>query len=98
VTYLEELARDIRMFVPAGVLPGGNMTDLFVAYAVLLLAKGEQVSAEDVHNAWVGWMISKGERHESMVPLAELTAEVQAKDFPFVIAIRSVAQRLVAGR
>jgi hypothetical protein len=96
-TYLEELAQEIRSSVPSGVLPGEDTTDLFVTYAVLLLAKGGQVSTEDVHNAWVGWMISRGEQHASMVPLAELSPETQAKDSPFVVAIRSVAQKLSAG-
>lgn len=60
-------------------------------YAVLLLAKGESVSAEDVHNAWVAWMAARGEIHESMRPFSELTSATKAEDSPFVMAIRRVA-------
>ena len=59
---------------------------------VLLLAKGEEVTREDVHNAWVAWMLDKGEAHESMVPFAELSAETQAEDSPFMAAVRAVAR------
>jgi hypothetical protein len=96
VTYLEELAEDIRAAVPEGALPDVDTGDLFLTYAVLLLAKGEQVSIDDVHNAWVGWMVARGERHGAMVPLEELAPETQAKDLPFAVAIRRVAQELAA--
>jgi hypothetical protein len=39
-------------------------------------------------------MESSGEEHESMVPFSERPTDTQAADSPFVIAIRSVAQRL----
>lgn len=93
MTYLEEVAQEIRDSVPGGVLPGEDTTALFLVYAVLLLAKGEHVSAEDVHNAWVGWMVGQGRPHESTVPAADLTPETLAKDLPFVTAIRTVARR-----
>jgi hypothetical protein len=48
---------------------------------------------EDVHNAWVAWMLDKGETHESIVPFVELSAETQAEDSPFMVAVRTVAQR-----
>jgi len=92
VTYLEALADDIRNAVSRNAVPSGDTTDLFVIYAVLLLAKGEKVSSEDVHNAWVAWEIGRGEHHESMVPFAELPAATQVEDSPFVAAIRHVAR------
>ena len=75
-------------------MPDEDTSDLFLAYAVLLLAKGEAVTREDVHNSWVAWMESKGEEHESMVPFAELPLGTQGEDSPFVLAIRSVARTL----
>ncbi len=90
MTYLDEIGEAIRSAVPAEALPD-DTTDLFRSYAVLLLAKGEAVTREDVHNAWVAWMASRGEEHESMVPFAELPAATQAEDSPYVLAIRSVA-------
>jgi hypothetical protein len=94
VTYLDAIAEDIRRAVTPAALPGDDTSDLFLLYAVLLLAKGEAVNGEDVHNAWVAWMKSKGEEHESMVPFAELPLATQGEDLPFVLAIRSVARTL----
>ena len=92
MTYLDKIGEAIRNAVPPETLPDEDMTDLFRLYAVLLLAKGEAVTREDVHNAWVAWMASKGDERESMVPFAELPAATQAEDSPYVLAIRSVAR------
>jgi hypothetical protein len=92
VTYLDEVATDIRNAVPPDALPDGDTRSLFLSYAVLLLAKGEAVTQEDVHNAWVAWAASMGGDREAMVPFSELSLVIQAEDLPFVIAIRAVAQ------
>jgi len=93
MTYLDAVAAEIRSAVPPEALPDEDTSSLFRIYAVLLLAKGEDVTREDVHNAWVAWMLGKGEAHESMVPFAELSAETQAEDSPFMVAVRTVARR-----
>jgi hypothetical protein len=94
MTYLDTLAEEIRGAVAADALPQDEDTSsLFRTYAVLLLAKGEEVTREDVHNAWVAWMLDRGETHESLVPFAELSAETQAEDSPFMVAVRTVARR-----
>lgn len=98
MTYLDEVAADIHNAVPADALPDEDTTTLFLSYAVLLLAKGESVTREDVHNAWVAWMESNGKEHESMVPFSELPTETQAEDSPYVLAIRGVALRLKGRR
>ena len=90
--YLEELAQEIRDQVSPAALPDADTDSLFLLYAVLLLAKGEATSAEDVHNAWACWMVSRGEAHPSLVPFSSLDAETRAEDSPFVVAIRSVAR------
>ena len=59
---------------------------------MLLLAR-EEVTREDVHNAWVAWMTGNGENHESMVPFAKLPTDTQAEDSPLVVAIRTVARK-----
>ncbi|MGA2471107.1 MAG: hypothetical protein ABSG64_10495 [Solirubrobacteraceae bacterium] len=92
MTYLDVVASQIRDKLPGELIPESGGDDLFRAYAVLALAKGEDVSRADVHHAWVAWMLSRGEEHESMVPFAELDAETQSEDSPFVAAIRSVAK------
>jgi hypothetical protein len=94
VTYLDAIAEDIRRAVSPSALPGDDTSDLFLMYAVLLLAKGDAVTHEDVHNAWVAWMESKGEEHESMVPFTALPSGKQGEDSPFVRAIRGVARKL----
>jgi hypothetical protein len=97
MTYLDTLAEEIRGAVAEDVLPDQDTSSLFRTYAVLMLAKGEEVTREDVHNAWVAWMLDKGERHESLVPYAKLPAETQAEDSPFMVAVRTVARRLKDG-
>jgi hypothetical protein len=92
MTYLDAVAMDIREATPSDKLPDESSTGLFLNYAVLLLAKGEAVTKEDVHNAWVAWMASEGREHESMVPFIALPQEVQDEDSPFVTAIRTVAR------
>ncbi len=92
MTYLDAVAADIRNAVPADAQPDEDTTNLFLSYAVLMLAKGEGVTGEDVHNAWVAWMKARGEVHDSMVPFSELPPETQFEDSPYVRAIRSVAQ------
>jgi hypothetical protein len=90
--YLERLAGQIRAATSSDVLPEEDTSSLFRAYAVLLLAKGDEVTLADVHNAWVAWTLDKGKRHDSLVPFAELPAEIQAKDEPFLHAVRTVAE------
>lgn len=92
--YLDELAEAIRRAVPPESLPDGDTAALFRVYAVLVLAKGEEVTRADVHNAWVAWMAGQDGNHESLVPFSDLDAETQAEDSPYVVAIRAVAHGL----
>jgi hypothetical protein len=94
MTYLDKLAEEIRGAVVPDALPDEDTSSLFRIYAVLLMAKGQEVTREDVHNAWVVWMLDRGETHESMVPFADLPAETQDEDSPFMVAVRTVARRL----
>jgi hypothetical protein len=93
VSYVEEIAQAIRAEVSEDALPDGDATGLFLIYAVLLFARGVDVSREDVHNAWVAWMASQGKTHEAMIPFDELPSATQAEDSPFMLAIRTVAIR-----
>lgn len=97
MTYLDVLADEIRRAVPSDALPDEDTSSLFRTYAVLLLAKGQEVTREDVHNAWVAWMLERGETHESMVPFADLSAETKAEDSPFMVAVRTVAEQYGLG-
>ncbi len=88
MNYLEQLAQRIRDEVPAEALPDEDTDLLFLIYAVLARAKGEAVTAADVHDAWVAWITSRGEHHESMREFDQLKGDVKAEDSPFVAAIR----------
>lgn len=92
VAYLDFVAAKIRGRVCSSDIPDESDTDaLFRIYAVLLFAKGPLVSREDVHNAWVAWMLGVDPTHESLVPFADLDPDTAADDDPYVAAIRSVA-------
>lgn len=88
MSYLTEDASRIRAYLPAGTDVPAGADDLFLIYAVLGRAKGTTVTAEDVHDAWVAWMETQGEKHRSMQPFADLNPETQAEDEPFADAIR----------
>jgi len=89
--YLDSVAHQIRDRVPASDIPDENNTDgLFRIYAVLLLAKGSLVSREDVHNAWVAWMLDVNPTHESLIPFSELDPHTADDDEPYVAAIRPI--------
>src|SRR4051794_6012024 len=91
MTYIDPLAERIKFLASESAALPDDTRLLFQIYALLARAKGMQVTARDVHDAWVVWMDSKGEQHPSMVPFDELNSEVQKEDQPFVDAIhRSV--------
>jgi hypothetical protein len=93
MSYLRELSEAIRAEVPARLIPE-DADDLFLIYAVLARVKGEQVTEEDVHDAWTAWMETRGQRHQSMVPFDQLPQEVRVEDRPFVAAIHAVTGRM----
>lgn len=95
MNYLQVIAEKIKAEVHSSVLPDAPHIDtLFALYAVLLLAKGEKTTAEDVHNAWVAWISQKNADHTSIRPFVELSTDVQQEDEPFAEAIRQAARSL----
>ena len=97
MTYLDLAAEDIRRRVPEKVLPEGDTELLFRLYAVLLLAKGADVTTADVHNAWSAWMQTSHPDHQSLRPFEELDIETRAADEPYVEAIRAAARARTRG-
>jgi len=93
-TYLADLAQMIREELSESDLPEGPVDDLFILYAVLLLAKGESVSRGDVHNAWSAWIMRTDPLHPAILPYSSLDPETAAQDEPFVRAIRRASRRL----
>ena len=91
-SYLEQEAQRIRSLVP----PGTNVPDqadaLFLIYAVLVRAKGEQVTDSDIHDAWVAWMTTQNPDHDALRPYADLNTKTRRFDAPFALAVRKAAR------
>jgi hypothetical protein len=94
MTYVSDIAGQIRHEVPPDVLPEGDTDLLFLFYAVLALTVGNNVRPEHVHDAWSAWMSYRNPSHDSIRPFNELSVSTQRQDQPFVDAIRRVAARL----
>ena len=94
MSYLSEIASQIREEVPPELLPDKNTDLLFLIYAVLALEKRVEIRREDVHNAWAAWMTYQDPSHESIKPYDQLDPGLRQEDQPFVDAIRRVASRL----
>ncbi len=94
MSYIAEIADQIRREVSPDLLPEGDTDLLFLIYAVLALATGEHTTSEHVHDAWAAWMTCVDPSHESIKPFDELDPATRREDGPFVDAIRTVAARL----
>jgi hypothetical protein len=92
--YLDSIADRIRAHIAEEKLPRENVEELFRLYAVLLLAKGLDVTQSDVHNVWAVWTAERTPEHESLVPYTELPSDIQEEDRVFVDAIRRVCVEL----
>ena len=92
MTYLDRIGEAIRRHIPDDLLPDGDTDQLFRLYAVLTLAKGTDVTAADVHNAWSAWMQTRNPEHESLRPFEELDWQRKVADEPYVEAIRAVSR------
>lgn len=95
MTYLDADADLIRGCLPAGTDVPDNSEELFVLYAVLMRAKGEDTQASDVHDAWSAWMSNTDPDHESIRPYEFLEPSVRDEDKPFLTAIRLAARARV---
>ncbi len=99
MNYIQHIAAKIKSVVPKEKLPEAqNVDTLFEMYAVLLLAKGQSVTREDVHDAWSAWMTQTNDKHKSIKPFAELSNDVQMEDEPYVAAIKKVWQTIETKR
>ena len=91
-SYIAEIAARIRN--AAGDADGDNL--MYLIYAVLVLAKGEAVTAADVHNAWAAateyLRTTEGDHqaNEDLVPFDELSESVRTRDAAFVAAIQII--------
>ncbi|MXM63280.1 hypothetical protein GR925_07405 [Streptomyces sp. HUCO-GS316] len=93
MTYLDLIADQIRSCLPPEAEPPQGSEALFRIYAVLLRAKGEQVTDEDVHDAWSAWMQSVDSSHEALLPFHDLPPDTRSLDAPYAEAIRRAARQ-----
>jgi hypothetical protein len=98
LSYVDELAEAIRRNVAPDLIPEGDTTALFRLYAVLAMAKGENVVLADVHDAWAAWMSEHNPEHPSLKPVEKLSADVRSADRPYLESIRLVARDRQLGR
>lgn len=94
VNYLDLLAAEIQRTANPEANPPDEDLPLYRLYAVLALAKGQEVTAEDVHNAWAAWASDHDPNHRHLKPFKELSLNVQRKDERFVRAIHRVTAKL----
>jgi hypothetical protein len=98
MTYIDEIAQAVHALIDPAILPKSDVPRLMRIYAVLMLAKGTDVTIEDVHDAWAAWECDRKPESASIVPFDQLTPRVQAMDEPFVQAIHQVARERSAAR
>ncbi|MCA9833499.1 MAG: hypothetical protein KC435_06115 [Thermomicrobiales bacterium] len=94
MNYLELIAAEIQRIAEPDSSPPDDYISLFCQYAVLALAKGEAVTSEDVHDAWVVWAIEHDPGNRNILPFKELSLSVQREDEPYAEAIREAARKL----
>jgi hypothetical protein len=94
VNYLDKIGAEIQRIADPDAVPPDEDMPLYRLYALLLLAKGKDVIAEDVHNAWVAWASDHDPENRNLLPFKELSLRVQGKDQAYVDAIHEVAERI----
>lgn len=80
-------------------LKGEGLVD---CYTLLVLALGENITLENIHDGWSVNMNSKkptpphcyGHDHLSIVPFKDLSKECQEKDRKYLDALKRVAKKL----
>lgn len=92
-SYLDKIAAELRQTTDPDAALSNEDLSLYRIYAVLLLAKGQDVVAEDVHNAWAAWACEHEPESQNLLPFKELSLRVQRKDQLYVDAIHQIAKR-----
>ena len=92
--YLDDIADCIRKYIPDDRMPEENVEELLRIYAVLLRAKGTDVTESDIHDAWSTWIVEHKEEHKALIPYEDLTPDVREQDAVFANAVRQAAQEI----
>jgi hypothetical protein len=91
--YIDDIAAKIGALCDM-TMEGPRSRRLLRIYAVLCLAKGENTTAEDVHDAWSAWCAEERPDHKALVPFVDLSPDVQRMDVQYQDAITEVAATL----
>jgi hypothetical protein len=75
-------------------MPDDNAEELLLLYAVLLRAKGTDVTESDIHDAWAAWVARRDKGHEALVTYEELPPDVRDQDGVFASAVRQTEHEL----
>lgn len=94
MSYIEKLAEAIFNEAHRNRQMEAGERELYLIYAVLALTVGDEVTRENVHNAWSAWKAAEDPSHKSLKPYWELLPDVRAEDELYVQAIRKVARAL----
>ena len=92
--YIDGIARRVESALGQRHRPKAAGLALYRLYALLVLVKGEDVSLENVHDAWSVWMASIDPHHDALVPFSSLDEATRLKDMPYVRAIAAVAREM----
>ena len=92
-SYIDRIAIAIHQEAEPDSDPTEDLA-LYRLYAVLLLAKGESVTDEDVHDAWAAWASEHQPGHRSLVLFRMLPYHIQEMDRPYTLAIHAVSARM----
>ena len=94
-TYIDELVEKVS------AATGLKSKETVKLYALLVLIKGENITLEDVHDAWSIMMNFRtynpsylGHEHPSIVPFDQLSYETQQKDKKYADALIKVAKEM----
>ena len=95
ITYIDTIADKIA--TEANI----KNRSLLQLYTLLVLTKGENITLEDVHDAWATSMNFRpvtpncyGHEHKSIIPFDQLSEETQNKDVKFVKKLQKIAKDL----
>ena len=92
-----DIASRIREELPPSAIQAEDSRLLLLLYALLALPKGDQVTREDIHDAWSTWMTARGENdHDSLTRFDSLSDSKQRFDEPCARAVREMAQSLAS--
>ena len=72
VNYIDSVAASVEESLAMELRPKVNAMSLYRSYALLALTVGENVTLENVHDAWSSWKAGIDPDHDAIRPFSEL--------------------------